>query len=88
MRELVFQAVIKPRIVIGADPNNPDEIEAIRVPKDDFKFLMQWIGEVFPGVPVQTARGEVGLQQVETFPGKRSRRTNVRKRKSPIRKTA
>lgn len=45
MRDMVMETVIEPRIVLEADPNNPDEIGAGEISDEDFNFIAAWAME-------------------------------------------
>lgn len=88
MRDLVVKAVVKPKIVLDADPRNPDEIDPKRIPVDDFTFLIQWVGKGCPGVPVLTRAGGVNLDTVAQFPVKQQRPATVRRKRTKVRASA
>lgn len=69
MADAVREAVIEPRIVVKADPDNPDEIGLEEIPDEDFNFLFEWI---MSGA-VQTNGGEVSTGELANFPPDRAR---------------
>jgi hypothetical protein len=85
MRDAVTRALVRPRIVVGADPNNPDEIDPKDVPVSDFSFIFQWVMRGSSGIVIPTTNGKgTTLENVETFPkksGVRGSRSHVRSTK-------
>jgi hypothetical protein len=83
MRDAVTRALVRPRIVVGADPSNSDEIDPKDIPIADFSFIFQWVMRGSSGIVIPTTNGKgTTLENVETFPkksGVRSRSSNVRK---------
>lgn len=76
MRELVREACINPRIVIGG--SGDDEIDPTEVDPEDFKFIVDWcLGHL----------GVAGVTGLQTFPSRSERRANgARARRKKLRK--
>jgi hypothetical protein len=92
MHDAVTRALVRPRIVVGADPNNPDEIDPKDVPVNDFSYIFQWVMRGSSGVPVQTLNGKgTTVAAVETFrkkSGVRGSRSHVRSTKGANKRKA
>lgn len=88
VREFVKETLVSPRIVVGrpADPGQ-DEIEPTDIDEKDFAFIFQWAISGSPGVPVETAGGEVSVEALDRFPRQRSRR-GARAGQQKVRSTA
>jgi hypothetical protein len=78
MRELVREACVNPRIVIGG--SGPDELDPIEVDPDDFKFIVDWcLGHL----------GVAGVTGLQTFPPRPTGRApGARTRRKKLRKSA
>jgi hypothetical protein len=64
----VTRAIVYPRIVERADPNDPGQIELKSLPDRDFAFIFRWVLEGCPGVPVETEGGQVEVDDLSNFP--------------------
>lgn len=78
VRELVREACVVPRIVIGGVGN--DEIDPTEVDPEDFKFIRDWC---------LLHLGVVGLGGLQKFPSRRQRRASgARARRKGVRRKA
>ncbi|OLE52121.1 MAG: hypothetical protein AUG51_19380 [Acidobacteria bacterium 13_1_20CM_3_53_8] len=66
MRDVVREAVVSPRIVIGADPNK-NEIEPTDLSKEDSNFIYMWAMAGAVGIPVQMKGGAVSVETLRNF---------------------
>lgn len=87
MRDAVMHAVVWPRIVLDADPSDPNQMSLKEIPPKDFQHIVAWVMAGCPGVPVKMANGrETTVEAVETFRPKsalRPRRTAKSKVRHP-----
>lgn len=65
IREILTWSIIEPRIVDV--PTSTKEIAAARVPDKDLMFILNWVKELSPGVPVPTTEGTTSVGALETF---------------------
>jgi hypothetical protein len=85
MRDAVRHALVRPRLVVGADPSDPDQIDPKDIPMDDFVFLFNWVVQNSPGVKVTTESGKgTTVEAVGTF----RQQSGVSGTRSHVRKTA
>jgi len=68
VRDAILYAVVSPALKVGAGPDD-DELDPSELDPDDFEFLMQWIMDGSPGVPVATKGGEaISTESLIRFP--------------------
>lgn len=73
VREAILYAVVEPRLVPGT--KHKDELDPADIDPEDFEFLMTWIMQGCPGVPVLTKGGEVGIDSLARFREAKQKRT-------------
>ncbi len=77
MRELVREACVNPRIVVGG--TGDDEIDPTEVDPEDFKFIVDWCLSYL---------GVAGVASLQTFPARSERRAaGARARRKKLRKS-
>lgn len=79
IRDVVTATVVHPRIVVGASPDSPDEIDPARIPEEDFYFIFAFAMQSAPGIPVKNRNGNMTVGAVAGFHPNKKLRSNRRR---------